>query len=119
MTSLAPFTIHLFGFSSLLAGIATLYDPAQSLEMLNLPYDAIPAVRGNALAAIAMGIYYSLAGYQDNIAFFYATVPMRGLTTVVFWMQGWYVPAIWEGVGALATGLALLWARWQDKQKMA
>ena len=57
-----------------------------------------------------MGIYYSLAAYQENRSFFKLTVPMRLLTATVFWGQGgtWKVAGLWEGAGAVLTGLALL-----------
>lgn len=56
-----------------------------------------------------MGLYYTLAAYQNNTTFFKLTVPMRLLTTIVFWTQGgpWRMPAAWEGLGAISTGLAL------------
>lgn len=56
-----------------------------------------------------MGLYYTLAAYQENTAFFCLTVPMRLLTTLVFWSQGWTMPALWEGGGAILTGAALAW----------
>jgi hypothetical protein len=65
---------------------------------------------GNSLAAIAMGIYYTLAAYQENRTFFYLTVPMRLLTSLVFWRQGgeWKIAGAWEGGGALITAGALM-----------
>jgi hypothetical protein len=54
-----------------------------------------------------MGIYYTLAAYEENTTFFILTVPMRLLTTAVFWNQGWRVPSVWEGSGALLTLAAL------------
>ncbi|KAK0717806.1 hypothetical protein B0T26DRAFT_710896 [Lasiosphaeria miniovina] len=50
-----------------------------------------------------MGIYYTLGACQNNRAFFLATVPMRLLTTAVFWGQNWRAAALWEGIGALLT----------------
>lgn len=79
------------------------------LAPLHLDRSAIPAVRANGLAAIAMSIYYTLAAYQKNRLFFAASVPMRLLTTVVFLGQGWTAPALWEGFGAVVTAFALLW----------
>ncbi|CAJ2501521.1 Uu.00g043740.m01.CDS01 [Anthostomella pinea] len=112
MPSPAALTIYAFGLTALLAGIGSLLDPAGSLPQLGLPYACVAAARGNGLAAIAMGLYYSLAAYQENTAFFAVTVPMRSLTTAVFWAQGWRLPAVWEGAGALATAFALLlWGR--------
>lgn len=67
-------------------------------------------IEGNSLAAIAMGIYYTLAAYQENRAFFYLTVPMRVLTSTVFWTQGgqWKMAGLWEGGGAVLTAVALM-----------
>jgi hypothetical protein len=76
--------------------------------------DCLPAAAGNSLAAVAMGIYYTLAAYQENRKFFIATVPMRCLTAVVFWRQAWIAPAVWEGTGAVLTAVAL----WLGSRKM-
>jgi hypothetical protein len=108
MPSIVGFTIYVFGVTALLAGISSLIDPSSTASQLNFPLACTPVARGNALAAIGMGLYYSLAAYQENTAFFAATVPMRLLSTTVFIAQGWTVPAVWEGVGAVATGIALL-----------
>lgn len=104
-------TIGLFGASCLLAGLHNLLYPSSGLASLDLPSGALPAVYGNALAATAMGLYYSLAAYQGNRMFYFLTVPMRILTATVFWSQGgpWKKAAIWEGGGAVLTGLALWW----------
>ncbi|GAW25102.1 putative mfs multidrug protein [Rosellinia necatrix] len=110
MPSPAAITIYAFGITALLAGISSLVDPASLASQLNFPLACTPVARGNALAAIAMGLYYSLAAYQENTTFFIATVPMRLLTTTVFFSQGWTVPAVWEGAGAVVTGAALLLA---------
>jgi hypothetical protein len=66
--------------------------------------------KGNALAAIGMGIYYTLAAAQENRTFFKLTVPMRMLTSVVFWGQGggWRIAGLWEGGGAVLTAVALI-----------
>jgi hypothetical protein len=69
-------------------------------------------MQGNALAAIAMGLYYSLAAYQENRAFFIATVPMRLLTAIVFGRHRgvWKTASFWEGFGAILTLGALIMA---------
>ena len=111
MAPLSALTIYLFGGTCLLAGVYSLYSPTSGLAAQSLPASALPAYYGNALAAIAIGIYYALAAYQRNRAFFALTVPMRGLTATVFWSQGgfWKQAAIWEASGALLTGSALAW----------
>lgn len=110
MPSYASTTILGFGASCFLTGGYTLLCPSAILSTLSLPASALPAVRGNGLAAIAMGIYYTLASVQENRAFFAATVPMRLLTASVFWLQGdgWKTAGLWEGIGAGLTALTLL-----------
>ncbi|KAF2179002.1 hypothetical protein K469DRAFT_597641 [Zopfia rhizophila CBS 207.26] len=110
MPSLAAYTIYAFGLTSFVFGTLSLISPESSLSTLELPSACIPVTNGTNLAAIAVGIYYTLAAYQENMAFFNLTVPMRLLTTMVFWNQGgpWRGPAAWEGVGALLTWLALV-----------
>ncbi|KAG5982538.1 hypothetical protein E4U55_001758 [Claviceps digitariae] len=98
----AALTIYTFGLTCLLAGTYNLWQSLQHASACQI------ADTGNALAAIAMGLYYPLAAYQANRLFFKATVPMRILTTVVFWRLGQHSVAMWEGCGALATALALL-----------
>jgi hypothetical protein len=57
-----------------------------------------------------MGIYYTLAAFQENRTFFYLTIPMRMLTSMVFWHQGgdWKLASGWEGGGAILTAVALM-----------
>lgn len=100
---------YLFGLTALPMGVLTLFSPAHTLRTLGLPATALPAVRGNALAAIGMGIYYTLAAWQRNRLFFALSVPMRLLSTAVFWAQGWKAAAVWEGAGAVLTVGALWW----------
>jgi len=107
MPSIVRLTISAFGITSLLAGVHSLMASTAALPSGNS--DVVAADRGNALAAIAMGIYYNLAAHQDNTAFFIATVPMRMLSAAVFWAQGWPAVAAWEGTGSLSTILALWW----------
>jgi hypothetical protein len=68
-----------------------------------------------------MGLYYLLAAYQGNRAFFIATIPMRLLTTTVFASLGgpWRLPAVWEGIGALITLTTVVWERSGEKEQKA
>ncbi|QDS76460.1 hypothetical protein FKW77_004777 [Venturia effusa] len=121
MPSAAALTIAMFGLSCLLVGISTLITPSKIIADFLLPADALPTVYGNGLAATGMGLYYLLAAYQENRAFFVATVPMRLLTTTIFSILGgpWTLPAIWEGAGALTTLVALFFGRSQKREKLA
>lgn len=121
MPSVPAFSIALFGFTSLIAGISTLISPSKFIVNFSLPAGALPTVYGNGLAATAMGLYYLLAAYQENRAFFIATVPMRLLTTMVFANLGgpWKLPAVWEGIGALTTLAAIFWERSRKREKTA
>ena len=109
--SITSLTIYAFGLSAFAVGVHNLLFPQYALASLNLPADAITAMKGNSLAAIAMGIYYTLAAYQRNRAFFLLTIPMRLLTATVFWRAGgpWKYASSWEGGGALITAIAMLW----------
>jgi hypothetical protein len=107
MPSLAAITIYLFGATAFFAGAQGLLNLQSMLEQLGVPDDCLPVTAGTSLAAMAMGIYYTLAAYQENRMFFIATVPMRCLTAVVFWRQAWVAYAVWEGGGAALTAVAL------------
>ncbi|TVY84213.1 hypothetical protein LSUE1_G001105 [Lachnellula suecica] len=128
MPTYAAFTIYAFGISALIAGMTNLLSPASAVNALGLPESCIPASngrytflaslsphllmhagQGNSLAAIAMGLYYTLAAYQENKTFFRLTVPMRLLTCGVFLDQGgmWKVAGAWECGGAVLTAVAL------------
>ncbi|KAJ7752574.1 hypothetical protein B0H16DRAFT_787045 [Mycena metata] len=113
MPSPAAFSIYAFGLTAFLAGLVGLIAPTSQAATAHLPGPfsplCIPTARGNALAVIGMGIYYTLAAYQENEMFFALTVPMRLLTTTVFWAQGWKGPAVWEGGGAVVTLGHLHW----------
>lgn len=102
-SSFVAITGYAFGITSLIAGVFSLLNPTQDAPAAWRPVEA-----GNAVAAIAMGIYYPLAAYQENITFFKFTVPMRLLTTSVFWYYDWKVPSVWEGTGAILTLIALM-----------
>lgn len=110
MPSYSSTTILGFGATCFITGGYTLLFPSAVSSALSLPPSALPAVRGNGLAAIAMGIYYTLASVQENRLFFAATVPMRLLTATVFWFQGgrWKTASLWEGIGAALTASTLL-----------
>ncbi|KAF2235668.1 hypothetical protein EV356DRAFT_531819 [Viridothelium virens] len=109
MPSYAAITIYAFGITAFLAGINNLLFPTSALANFDLPSTCLPPNQGNGLAATAMGMYYVLAAWQENRAFFTLTVPMRSVSATVFWSLGgaWRAAGLWEGAGAAITGLAL------------
>lgn len=111
------YTTLAFGASFLLTGICILLSPGFMLSTLSLPDASLPAICANALVAVAMGIYYTLAFVQDNRTFFVATFPMRMLTAVVLGMQEgfWVYVALWEGIGAGFTGVMLALEEFQTR----
>ncbi|MEV7992142.1 hypothetical protein AB0O67_09540 [Streptomyces sp. NPDC086077] len=72
-------------------------------------------VTASSMAALNMGVYYVLAALSDWKPFFRWTVPFRLLTCTVFTLAviggrapaGFLGVAVWEGIGAVATGAAL------------
>ncbi|PWJ08214.1 hypothetical protein DKG34_06870 [Streptomyces sp. NWU49] len=116
-----------FGVLAAALGAVGLVSPAAQLSMLGL---AVPGGRGSgdhtsafvtasSMAALNMGVYYVLAALADWRAFFRWTVPFRLLTCAVFTVAviGGRAPeafigvGVWEGLGAVATGVALRYER--------
>lgn len=116
MPSAAAFTIFLFGITALATGLQGLFQTAQK-QSFSDPSLATQAMTANYLAATAMGLYYPLMAHQENRAFFLATIPMRMLSATVFWLQQWKAASVWEGAGAISTGMAILWESRQREGK--
>ncbi|MFC5673254.1 hypothetical protein [Streptomyces incanus] len=119
-----------FGALAAALGAVGLIAPAAQLSLLGL---AVPDVRGSgdltpafvtasSMAALNMGVYYVLAALADWRAFFRWTVPFRLLTCTVFTVavisgrapEAFIGIAVWEGLGAVATGAALRYERRAD-----
>ncbi|MFJ9663535.1 hypothetical protein ACIRPP_02805 [Streptomyces sp. NPDC101219] len=120
-------TMAVFGVLAAALGAVGLVSPAAQLSLLGL---GVPGARGSgdhtaafvtasSMAALNMGVYYVLAALADWRAFYLWTVPFRLLTCTVFTVavaggrapQAFLGVAVWEGLGALATGAALLHER--------
>nr|WP_171817514.1 hypothetical protein [Streptomyces viridosporus] len=125
--SASGWTMAVFGVLAAVLGAVGLVSPAAQLSMLGL---AVPGGRGSgdhtsafvtasSMAALNMGVYYVLAALADWRAFFRWTVPFRLLTCAVFTVAviGGRAPeafigvGVWEGLGAVATGVALRYER--------
>ncbi|MFJ6699078.1 hypothetical protein ACIQM4_23760 [Streptomyces sp. NPDC091272] len=114
-----------FGLLAAALGVVGLVTPDAQIALMGL--DPVPKgaradgdhtlmfVTASSMAAVNMGVYYVLAALADWRAFFRWTVPFRLLTCTVFTLAvvsgrapaGFLGVGIWEGVGALATGVAL------------
>ncbi|MGW9497681.1 hypothetical protein ACWG5P_25440 [Streptomyces prasinus] len=125
--SASGWTMAAFGALAAALGAVGLIAPAAQLSLLGLAApdargsgDLTPAfVTASSMAALNMGVYYVLAALADWRAFFRWTVPFRLLTCTVFTVAviGGRAPdafigvAVWEGLGAVATGAALRYER--------
>lgn len=128
---IAGWTFFIFGILAVLLGIIGLIKPEITLTMLG--FDVVERTSraagdytivfmiASSMASLNMGIYYIFASL-NNVRIFYGwTVPFRILTFIVFSLaitsglapsRFWGV-GIWELVGALSTGIALV----IDKQR--
>jgi hypothetical protein len=118
-------TMFVFGVLAVLLGLLGLIRPEILLSILGFtPIDRAARAAGDytivfmmasAMASFNMGVYYILAVAANFKKFYQWTVPFRTLTFIVFSIVvlAGIAPArffgigLWEGLGALATGLAL------------
>jgi hypothetical protein len=125
--SASAWTIAIFGALALIFGIVGLIQPELMLRAMNFPVlDSRPEgdfttlfLTASSMASFNMGVYYLLAAVSNWKPFFGWTVPFRILTFSVFVLaifrgiapMGFIGVAVWELVGALATGAALFYER--------
>lgn len=122
--SLSGWTMAAFGVLAAVMGAVGLMAPDSLLTLMGFeplagsraPGDhTLVFVTASSMAALNMGVYYVLAALSDWKAFYRWTVPFRLLTCAVFTLAvisgrapaGFLGVGVWEGVGAVATGLAL------------
>jgi hypothetical protein len=131
LRNLSSWTIFIFGFMAAVLGLLGLIRPEWTLGLMNLPAierAARPAgdytlmfITASSMASLNVGIYYVLAALSNWKAFYGWTVPFRMLTFTVFTLAvvngiapaGFLAVAVWELIGALLTGAALLRERGQ------
>lgn len=121
----SSWTIFIFGLMAAILGAIGLISP--NFILWQLGFETVPTtlrashdytlvfIMASSMASLNMGIYYVLAAITHFKPFYYWTVPFRTLTFMVFTLavvQG-YAPgrfitvAVWELIGAVATGIAL------------
>lgn len=130
--SAAAWTIAVFGGLALLLGAVGLVWPEALLTLLG--FEVLPTaerapgdytrtfVTASSMASFNMGVYYLLAAGSGWQPFFRFTVVFRLLTFTVFTVlvlaevapPRFLGVALWEGVGAVATGVAL----WLDRRQI-
>ncbi len=126
-------TIFVFGVLAALLGVIGLIRPENTLALLNFDLleraeraagdFTLTFLTASSMAAVNMGVYYVLAALNDVRIFYTWTVPFRVLTFTVFMLAvaggiapvGFVGVAVWELLGAIATGVAL----WLERRRAA
>ncbi|MEU4422240.1 hypothetical protein AB0F81_16560 [Actinoplanes sp. NPDC024001] len=119
----AGWTIAIFGAMAALFGAVGLIAPdvvlgSMGFEVLESRADGDYTrvfLAASSMASLNMGVYYLVAAATEWRPFFRFTVPFRLLTLTVFSSlvifevapASFLGVALWEGAGAVATGLAL------------
>ena len=124
-------TIFIFGVMAFLLGVVGIFRPVILLGILGFEVIeraarassdyTITFMTASSMASLNIGVYYVLAALNDVKIFYRWTVPFRGLTFIVFTTiillgiapQKFFGVALWELIGAIATGVALA----REKQK--
>ncbi|MBI5666418.1 MAG: hypothetical protein HZC41_00300 [Chloroflexi bacterium] len=119
----------LFGVLAALLGLVGLIRPEFTLQLLGFPVldrtvraagdYTLLFITASSMASLNMGIYYMLASLNNLKTFYTWTVPFRLVTFTVFTLAvvsglaplGFIGVGVWELLGAVATGLALLYER--------
>lgn len=128
-------TMLIFGLLALALGLIGLLRPETTLAILGFEtlertarssgdYTVV-FLTASSMASFNVGVYYVLAALYNLKVFFWWTVPFRMVTFTVFTgavlsgiaPQAFIGVAIWELVGALATGAALLYERQRGRSK--
>jgi hypothetical protein len=131
--SLSGLTILIFGVLALVLGAVGILSPETLLAIMEFEtveraqrpdFDyTLVFLTASSMASFNVGVYYVLASLTNWKPFFWWTVPFRTLTFIVFALSValGYAPArfiavaVWELVGALLTGAALLYERRQGQ----
>jgi len=118
-------TMIVFGVLALLLGLVGLFRPEILLSLLGFSLvDRAARAAGDytlvfmtasSMASFNMGVYYILAVLNDLKKFYGWTVPFRLLTFTIFTLTAvsgvapiqFIGVGLWEGLGAVATGVAL------------
>jgi hypothetical protein len=135
--SASGWTMFVFGVLAFLLGLLGLIRPELVLSLLGFSVlDRTARAAGDytlvfmtaaSMASFNMGVYYILAALTDWKQFFSWTVPFRLITFTVFTITAltglapmrFIIVGAWEGLGAVATGLALYFERSQPSNTVS
>ncbi|HUI90424.1 MAG TPA: hypothetical protein VLX61_17025 [Anaerolineales bacterium] len=135
--SASGWTMFIFGILAFLLGLLGLIRPELILSILGFRVlDRTARAAGDytlvfviaaSMASFNIGVYYVLAAFTDMKQFFLWTVPFRLVTFTVFTITAlthlaptrFILVGGWEGLGAIATGLALYLERPPSGRKAA
>ena len=121
----SSWTMFIFGALAFVLGLMSLINP--NFMLMQLGFEVVEKsqrashdftlvfITSSAMASFNIGIYYMLAALNNLKPFYYWTVPFRVVTFTVFTISvisglapvRFISVAIWELVGAIATGVAL------------
>lgn len=129
----SSWTMFIFGVLAFILGVIGLIRPENTLALLNFEVlDRTQRASGDyslvfliasSMASVNMGVYYVLAALNNLKKFYRWTVPFRVVTFSVFTLavfnglapMGFIGVGMWELIGAIATGVTLLYERGKDK----
>lgn len=121
----SAWTMFVFGVIALLLGLLGLIRPELLLSILGFSIldraaraagdYTIVFMTASSMASFNIGVYYILSALNDMKKFYLWTVPFRLVTFTVFTTVAltgvapmrFISVGLWEGIGAVATGLAL------------
>ena len=127
--NVSSLSMFIFGILAFALGLLGIIRPETTLSLLNFEVlDQTQRATGDyslvfliasSMASVNMGIYYILASLNNLQIFYRWTVPFRIVTFIVFtWAVisgiaplGFIGVGLWELIGAILTGLALLYER--------
>lgn len=130
----SSWTMFIFGVLAILLGALGILSPETTLSLLNFEVldraerasgdFSLTFLTASSMASFNVGVYYVLAALTNWQPFYRWTVPFRIVTFTVFTLAvlrgiapvGFIGVAVWELVGALATGAALFYERRRNVQ---
>jgi len=110
MPSPAAISLYAFGISTIVFNLPYMFFPNQCARDFLLPPTAAASLKISSLEAVGEAVFYCLAAYQENRAFFKLSVLIRALTAS--WRLSYgtslFLMEIWNLVNTGWTAIALI-----------